>query len=76
MSDGLPPLARYAQRVPEDRHTRPSMSVRLPEDLQRRLHQAATDHGLSVNYLANQAIKYFLEHLKRPDELRLTKDDT
>jgi predicted transcriptional regulator len=48
-------------------------AIRLPEDLHRRLREAADDRDLSINYLVVKAVEEFLENLIPVDELRLTR---
>jgi predicted transcriptional regulator len=48
-------------------------AIRLPEDLHRRLREAADERDLSINYLVVKAVEEFLENLIPVDELRLTR---
>lgn len=48
-------------------------ALRLPEDLLKRLREAAEERDLSMNFLVVKAVEEFLENLIPAEELRLTR---
>ncbi len=55
-------------------YNRVTTAIRLGPDLHARLHAAAAERDLSMNYLVTKAVEEFLERLIPPDELRLTRN--
>lgn len=52
---------------------RSATAIRFPPELHERLTAAASERGLSLNYLVVKAVEEFLEHLIPAGELRLTR---
>ena len=52
----------------------PTTTVRLGPELHNRLMDAATERGLSANYIVIAALNDFLPRLIPADELKLTKE--
>ncbi len=52
---------------------RRTTAIRLPEDLHRRLREAADERDLSINYLVVKAVEEFLDNLIPVEELWLTR---
>jgi hypothetical protein len=57
---------------PEDRVVQ---AVRMPKDLQQRLHEAADARDLSANFLAVKAITLYLDELVPADEVSARRHD-
>lgn len=49
-------------------------TIRLPAEQHERLHAAADERGLSVNYLITHAVREFLDRLVPIEEFRLTRE--
>lgn len=49
-------------------------AVRMPKELQSRLHEAATERDVSANLLAVKAITDYLDRLIPADELLVARD--
>lgn len=54
---------------------RTATAVRFPDDLLRRLRDAAEDRDLSVNFLVIKAVEEFLDRLIPAEEFRLTRSN-
>ena len=52
---------------------RAAITIRLPEDVHRRLHDAAAERDLSANHLASRAIADYLDRLIPLDEWKWTR---
>lgn len=58
---------------PKCHDTRSSTGVRFPPELLARLHEAAEEREVSVNWIINRAVTEFLDHLIPVDEIVLTR---
>jgi predicted transcriptional regulator len=59
--------------MPTPKKDRTNTAIRFPDDIRRRLQQAAEDHDLSMNYLVVKAVEDFLDRLLDPSEVKLTR---
>lgn len=53
---------------------RTATAIRFDPELLKRLHSAADERDLSVNYLVTKAVEEFLERLIPVEELKLTRN--
>lgn len=58
------------------RRKRTSTGIRFPEDLHKRLVEAAEERDLSINWLVCRAVEEFLDRLIPVDELTFTRERT
>lgn len=61
---------------PREYPERANTAVRFDKDLHARLVAEATARDLSVNWLVNKAVAYYLDRLIPVDEMKWTRDDT
>ncbi|MGH9024794.1 MAG: toxin-antitoxin system HicB family antitoxin [Acidimicrobiia bacterium] len=52
---------------------RTTTAIRFPEELHRRLREAAEERDLSINFMVVKAVEEMLENLVPANELRLTR---
>lgn len=52
---------------------RATTAIRMPKELQRRLHEAADERDISANLLAVKAISNYLDQLVPPEDLLVTR---
>lgn len=58
---------------PREYGARVATQVRLEPDLHQRLHEAAEDRDVSVNWLVTKALGHFLDRLIPADEIEWTR---
>jgi hypothetical protein len=51
---------------------RTTTAIRFPDELHRRLREAADERGLSINYLVVKGMEEVIDHLVAPGSFRLT----
>lgn len=54
---------------------RTATAVRFEPDIHDQLIQAAEDHGRSLNWLVNEACRWFLPRLLPADQIRIMRED-
>lgn len=54
---------------------RTATAIRFDPDVYDRLVEAGDDHGRSVNWLVNEACRYYLHRLLPADQVRLLRDE-
>lgn len=72
VSDNLKPAPKKRGRPSAGPRT--STAIRLTDELHERLRVAADERDLSMNWLVNRAVTYYLDRLIPVDELKITRD--